>query len=55
MQEATGGLSLANPDGVIHEVDVLRRYGLVRCGGNAGRGYSELLGKCGPVGCCLRP
>ena len=54
-QKATRGASLAHPDGEIHEIDALRPYRLVGCGGNAGRGRSELLGECGSVGHIRRP
>ena len=54
-QKATKGASLAHPDGEIHEIDVLRPYRLVRCGGDAGRGRGELLGEWGSAGYIHRP
>ena len=44
-QKATRGASLAHPNGEIHEIDALRSYRLAGCGGDAGRGRSELLGE----------
>ena len=49
------GVSLAHPNGEIHEIDALCPYQLVGCGGDAGRGCSELLGECGSVGYIRRP
>ena len=49
-QKATRGTSLANPNGTLHVIDVLRPYQLVGCGGDEGRGRGELLGECGLVG-----
>ena len=46
-QTVTRGTSLAHPDGEVHEIDALRPYRLVGCGGDAGRGRGELLGECG--------
>ena len=54
-QKATRGTSLAHPNGEIYEIDALRAYRLVGCGGNAGRGRSELLGECGSAGYIRRP
>ena len=53
-QKATKGPSLANLDGALHETHLLCTYLLVVCGGYAGRGCSELLGECIPIGCSSR-
>ena len=46
---------MANPNGVLHVIDALRPYQLVGCGGDEGRGHSELLGECGSAGYIYRP
>ena len=48
-------MSLAHPDGEVHEIDALRPYRLVGCGGDEGRGRGELLGECGLAGYIRRP
>ena len=54
-QKATRGTSLTHPDGEIYEIDALCPYRLVGCGGDVGRGRSELLGECGSAGYIRRP
>ena len=54
-QKATKGTSLAHPYGEIYEIDALRPYQLVGCGGDAGRGRNELLGECGSAGYIRKP
>ena len=50
-QKATRGTSLANPNGGLHAIDALRPYRLGGCGGDEGRGHSELLGECSSARC----
>ena len=53
-QKTTRGTSLANPNGAIYAIDALCPYRLVGCGGDEGRGCSELLGECGSARCSGR-
>ena len=50
-QKATRGASLANLDGALNAIDVLRPYQLVGCGGHEGRGCGELLRECSFARC----
>ena len=45
---------MANPNGALHVIDVLRPYRLVGGGDDEGRGHGELLDECGFARCSGR-
>ena len=46
---------MAHTYGEVHEIDALRPYRLVGCGGDEGRGRGEILGECSLAGYIHRP